>query len=442
MLEGWFMINNDSDFLNIKSQSVIDWFKFSINMPFDRNNGLIRELFKVLTLNIDEFEDDGMTNQYGHKYNYGEYFVVLTDPKASSNIGRIGSGLNYFFVDMSGNACREFESRCRVYNSSWKKLHNFIFSLPYHFTRYDIAKDDLSSIMNLTKLQHKIENREYTSGFRATAKSIYVPIFPEDSEKFMGIDSPVIFRKLQPHNQLSWSATFGTRQGVQLQFYDKLTERAFRGIKVPYDQWIRVEMRFRDKKADLCFVQSMQALNNDDFDNYSSSLLLGLIDLKQSTINGKVRSRFDTLNADKYDRWDEWQNFISVKDPLKISSCESVVPTSEVVEHMSLWDHTASAQTLALMFASSPEHFHDFCDLIVSHYLEKGKFTNKQKEYVNALRRKFDKKELKIEDFNNLFDGSFTYRKNLSKKERKELKENQKEEVLNLIRDTFVSGDE
>lgn len=430
-------MKNGEDFvyLNCKTQSIIDWYKFSVNLKFDRNNQLIRNLFKKLTLNIDEYEDKGPTAQYEHRLVYGENFVVLTNPRPGKSVERTDVGLDYFFIDMDGTACREFESRCNVYNSSWKDLHNYILkNIPFHFTRYDVAKDTFDKSFDLNLFKRKINNHEYISCFRGTGKVEYVPILPNNKDSFDGETSPRVKEYMQAHNMLSYSATFGTKQSVQMQAYDKLVERSHKGVDVPFDQWIRFEMRFCGNKADECFIQATKAINKNEFDIFSSSLLLGLIDFKQCTVKGKIRNSFDVKNARKYDRWSCWSNFIEDVDPLKLKPLKSIVPYDQKVEHMSIWDHTASGQTLSLIFAAAPDKFHDYCDMIVAHYIERGKFGNEQREYINGLRRKYGKGEISYIEFLDLFESCFVIRKggNL-----KDLKSKQKQEVLDLFKEQF-----
>lgn len=421
---------------DVKCQSLIDWFKFSINMAFDKENVLIKKLFKALTLDINEYVDEGMTKQYMHKYRYGVNFIVLSEPRAGASVARKDSGLNYFFVDMSGSACREFESRSAVFGSSWKNLCNVIYDMPWHFTRDDIAVDDMGNIISLEELQYKIEHHQYIAPFRGTAKTEYIPILPDNDEIFYGGKSPLIKKHLQAHNIMSWSATFGTKQSVEFQSYDKKVEREHYGVQVPYDQWIRFEMRFRGNKADNCFIAIREALNKNEFNQLAYSLLSGLIDFKQCTVKGKVRNSFDVKHAYEYDRWKDWDNFIGQVDAKSILPLKAVVPDANKVEHMSIWDHTASGQTLALIFAASPEHFHDYCNMIVTHYVEKGKFTKTQKEMVNALRRKYGKDEIPFDEYMDLFKSCFNIKtvSNLDLRERKKIYE---DEVLQLFKDTF-----
>ncbi|MFA6667201.1 MAG: replication initiation factor domain-containing protein [Bacilli bacterium] len=427
---------NNLGLFSLKCQTLTDWFKFSIDMKFDKDNILIKRLFRALTLDINEYVDEGMTRSFMHKYRYGEYFYVLVEPRANSNVARQGSGLDYFFVDMDGSACREFESRTTVYGSSWKHLCNVISDMPWHFTRNDVALDDFG-IINLEKLKVKVNNHEYiTSAFRGTGKTVYKPVLPVNQDNFDGVDSPVVRSYQQSKNSTSWSTTWGTKQSIEFQIYDKLAERLHRNVDVPYDQWIRFEMRFRGDKADVSFVEMRDALNRDEFNTMAYSLLLGLIEFKQCTVNGKIRNSFDLKHAYEYDRWDDYDKFIGNVRALHIYSDKPDIPDENKIEHMSLWDHTASGQTLALVFAAAPEKFHDYCDLIVTHFIEKGKFKKTHKEYVNALRRKFGKDAILFDDYMELFNSCFNIQM-ITKGNSAERKKADDKAVLDIFKNEF-----
>lgn len=362
---------------------LIDWFKFSINKEFDPCDPLLARLFSLMKLDVLQFDDKGSTGQFGHRYQYGEYFSVLCDPRPDRNLARVGAGENYFFVDMSGDACREFEDN----GGDWKELFDFISTFSYHVTRLDIAVDDFG-VMDLSKLEEHIDSHHYLSCFRATAKVVYHPVLPADPDLFDGPDSPVVIRKDQGHGRKSWSATFGTRQSVTLQFYDKLMERAHARVGVPLDQWIRAEMRFFNNKGDPAFVECRLALDRGEFSQFALSLLNGLIQIKQETVGGRARA-WDLRQARRFDVWSDWSSFIGSVGALKIKSLKSEVPDCMKIEHLKKWMSVAAARTMAMMLAASPETFLADIQDMVKDFVSEDKFGHQETAFVNALLKKY-----------------------------------------------------
>lgn len=106
---------------------VIDWFKFSINTSFNRNNKIVIDLFKILKLDIDIYDEETSTGQFEKRLVYDEQTIVLAKPRMDKNVKREGVD-DYFFIDLSGQACRDFEQRGGI----WKDLFIFISKQSFH----------------------------------------------------------------------------------------------------------------------------------------------------------------------------------------------------------------------------------------------------------------------------------------------------------------------
>lgn len=128
------------------------------------------------------------------------------------------------WVEMTGTGCRAFEDHSTLPNK-WDDLVKFVVSNRLHVTRFDIAFDDHTGVLDIDRVQQDLEHDRFVSPctFWETVRS------SEGKSAYVG--SP--------------------QSPVRIRIYDKAAERAskdpeFDGSK----HWVRVELQLRDKRAD------------------------------------------------------------------------------------------------------------------------------------------------------------------------------------------------
>jgi len=360
------------------AQSLIDYYKIAFLIKFDETNGLIHELFKVLKLNIYEYDEHWTSGNYNSIRDYDEGTQLLVDPKAGKNQEKKDVKLDYFILELKGEGCRAFESR----GGNWKDLFEIVKKFDFQVGRIDIAVDDFE-YMDLDILSDKIIKHEYTSIFRGTAHDEYDPIVPDKDNKF----TPHIRADEQKNNKTSWSATFGSENSqVQLQFYDKFQEREYRGVEVAKNQWIRCEMRFRKEKGMTAFVKVYKSLCNDNFNLMALSLLHGLIEFKEPKINGSTQATFDYRVRSRYDIWSSYNEFLQGVAESKVKPSDIKENPAKLFEKRVNWFNEATANTLLMMFGADPENFMDNLQKAMIPYLEDKKFGFMQRNQINHYR--------------------------------------------------------
>lgn len=126
-------------------------------------------------------------------------------------------------VNMSGQACREFES---VSHLDWLELFRQLADSPddYNITRLDVAYDETEGLLPLDKIAKDVEAGNWVSSFRKydihkTSDGLTVSVGSSKSE-------------------------------AMLRMYDKAAERGYTDGR----HWVRVELQLRRERA-MAFVQ-------------------------------------------------------------------------------------------------------------------------------------------------------------------------------------------
>lgn len=132
------------------------------------------------------------------------------------------------WVEMTGQGCRSFEDVTTLSNK-WDDLIAFVLSNNLHVTRFDVAFDDHTGVLDMDRVQTDVENLSFVSHSRwwETVRS------SQGQSAYIG--SP--------------------KSPVRIRIYDKARERGFDDGR----HWVRVEMQLRDERADkflrLCMSQ-------------------------------------------------------------------------------------------------------------------------------------------------------------------------------------------
>jgi DNA relaxase NicK len=298
-------------------------------------------LFDILKLNMKEYDSCRGDSNFASKALFNGNTFLYYDP-----IGIMPSGVSdYFIIEMTGSACRSFELR----GGSWLDLAKFVSSTSHHMTRFDLAMDDLGGIIPLEDyvdgnnffhkgLKSKCRDMEFVSAFRSSnpvrvgkTEACIKPL--DDSDEFNTHD--VI------DSAKGWSITFGKKERLQLQIYDKKAERCAKGVHTGLNSWVRFEMRFGsvDDRADSIFYLWYSSLLQGLVGHLACQLLRWLLDFKEVEGKKEDRNHFYRL-----DEWKPYQEFLSVQGALKLPCNQARIEadvTTSVSWIMNQWAKTA-----------------------------------------------------------------------------------------------------
>lgn len=385
----------------VKASACIDYLKVAFLYPaygpVYRN--ILMDVFDVDpdVYDREDFGGSGFTT----RMTYDASMAVLADPIASSSRKDVGD--RYFVVELSGQACREFEQR-----SSWEKLFSELVKYSHDVKRIDVALDDYSGFIPIEELRGRIVDGLYCSRFRAspfTGRNYveeYTCSFDYDSDSDVLDYAPVMYP-----SRKGWSCTFGTAEGTQLQFYDKRAERLAKGVDVSLAHWLRAEMRFRQAKANSAFNFVAESFRNGTFMKLASSLLLGMIDFKEvgqggsydhADAEGFLRDK-KMRNVKRYRTWSKWSAFLG-EVALYVPSEKKQVDLENLVEKRCGWiDYSVSPSLLMLFLFDGGETLMDKIPDFLQSSLDRGHLKHKTLRSVNLLRKKRGMKELTEEEF-------------------------------------------
>lgn len=376
---------NDSIFQKIKTQQdrnfqnfkpgvycLIDYFKVSFNnCDWFPNSDLVKELLNILKVDYQDFDFFGGTRNYKRRLSYGEGFDILADPDESAKRPGVD---NYFILELKGSGCRHFEER----GCSWQELFDFCYMFDARIHRIDVAVDDMKGYLDLEGLKSRLSSKWYvTDSFRESSFK------QEYSEGLEGFDYSIEDKIDVYEKYAGWSATLGSKQAIQLQFYDKHAEREARNISLLVNHWIRCEMRFYDYKAANVFPILQNAIDNDMFCTVAMALLNRIITIKDDC------TKFDSLHFYRAETWPAWSNFMNqvpYDDYFKVAGKKRVFTPETLVSSRMKWAEKSWKNTLIMLLSALG--LKDFMNLLLElayKALEEGKVTNKMIEAINSF---------------------------------------------------------
>ncbi|GFE57220.1 replication initiation factor domain-containing protein [Geobacter sp. AOG1] len=242
---------------------LIDWLSFTLPDQ--------KALDEVLSLN-------GFSILERVKYQWGKFgykaqrrcgnAVILSD-------GMSGMGIH---VEMTGQACREFEMK----SGQWHKLISKIFIVGGHFTRLDFAIDDREGHFSIAEAQDKMQRREVRSRFKKGQETTSYN-FSDAREK----DGKTLY--------------FGSpKSAVQIRIYDKAVEQNVGGV------WIRTEIQCRHERANTL---ANYILESDNIGSIISNVLKSYLNfIEPATDSNKARWPVSS--------W--WNEFLGTVERLKL----------------------------------------------------------------------------------------------------------------------------
>lgn len=330
------------------ARSIIDYFKPSFNFSITSKEA--NRLFEILKIEEDRYiqETSLRDNMLEHRV-YDQTVHIYLNP--SDKAKRAGV-IDYFTVELSGQACREFELR----GGSWLELLKFMVETDSRLLQLHLAKDAMNGMLPFEELKRKVEREEFISSFRrsraggsvAKSESSGSTVLRNEERYYYGVDYSDLRQaeyndSVNIVSKVGWSATFGRRESCQLQIYDKLVERATQAnYKAPFKSWLRIEMRWGSDKADIVKSLLYDALLHDRLDELTSSLLFQLLDFKE------VPPNVDRSNYNKLATWQPWLDFLGPEsEKIKISPLEGYQPS---VQRSINWINYGVCRSLLKLF--------------------------------------------------------------------------------------------
>ncbi len=213
-----------------KNQILIDWFSFTLP-HFDPKKAIA-----LLGLDFSQFtllERGGM----GYKQRYiFESISIFFDGTEKMGV----------HVEMKGQGCRFYEGLSK---HSWTDLIALVMLDDGHFTRIDIASDNVDGSLNLKEIESYIDSGRTRTQFRQfgsiRSKKLTADL-PETAGETLYFGSPT--------------------SKIRFRLYDKNLEQ---NIENPERPWIRFEMQLRDERANTI---AEYILNRDDLGKIFSAV--------------------------------------------------------------------------------------------------------------------------------------------------------------------------
>jgi len=224
--------------------TCVDYLKIRFDGSFEKGDPRWLKLWGILRVDPSLFVERSGASGYLHGFDIEEGLSWFWGGAFTKS----AIGEETCLMELKGSGCRGFEARviaehpgesvsAKDYEifKAWDVFLKEIFALGGHCTRIDLPTDDFSGLVPFDGLKERIGKRAYLSSLR---KFQEFPDFPQD------FDSVEVFR-----SNTGYTATFGSRESVQLCIYNKKAEREAKGFAVLIPSWIRYEVRYYHDSA-------------------------------------------------------------------------------------------------------------------------------------------------------------------------------------------------
>lgn len=347
---------------------LMDWFKFSFNKRFDPHDPYWHRLLNALKVDYKEYDIDRGGSGSKESYWFDASVAFFTGGERTKS-----NGQETTWLDMSGQACREFEER----DGNWKELIEVVLSMVDRGNRLDCAIDDFLGLIKLSELQDKIMSHSYTTNLRRLV------LKGEVDETGTGeTDRPLITLSKNE----GFTATFGGKSTKQLQIYNKKAERAAHEYLVIPDTWIRYEARFYHEAAISALRILYAGLCGDTFPHAVAGLVGGLVEFKETSTTGN-------RHACRIPTWDKWNHLLKGVSGIKVKN-QARIELSLARKHE--WIKTAAGRTMGMVYLAEPTEFDNIVGFIVEAW--RKKMNRRSVASVNILRRRYGKPTITYDD--------------------------------------------
>lgn len=243
----------------------------------------------------------------------------------------------------------------------WKNFFKVARSLDLNITRLDLACDDYCGRLSFSKIERKLERREFT----ATKRSYNI-----------------VKAKTTQNQSKGETIYFGARKrhqnGFLVRFYDKLAEYDGKGALVPSvvrnvltgegtGVWQRYEIEIR---GSACQNFINKFLNGNLVGELFSGLLKNTIDFKKFNRKTKNKARWETV--------DWWSDFLKDAEKVSLTDPERDLDLGRLLR----WLRIAVVPSLKLLEEIGKEKNFDIYSLMQN--AEIGHFSKKQERLKNS----------------------------------------------------------
>jgi phage replication initiation protein len=286
------------------NSSLIDWLSFTVKtILVDDVLGLISSSASWVPLPSGRFG-------YRAGYVFGHISVYFD--------GADGMGVH---IQVSGQGCRELEGM-----EDWQGWCSFLagwLARGVSFSRVDVAMDDREGLLDLDLIEQKTRSCELVSRYKQAEPRC--PI------------------NLATGERKGHSVRFGAGMSeTALTIYNKALEQLLPG------HWIRVELRTRNKKADMLasWLSSRETLEG------LGAFILGLVNFKEPGTSPQ-KTRWETCS------W--WSAFLASVEAKALA----VAPAIRSLDKVAAWVSRQVAPTLALLVAAKGGSIDCLIDMVV-----------------------------------------------------------------------------
>ncbi len=319
---------------------VIDYFKVEFLWKFDVDSPLCHELFSLLRLPDAEGQHDecrGRDN-FDSCWAVALQTFVLFSP--SDSAGKKNAA-DYFILEMTGQGCMAFEAR----GGNWLDLITWINSHLHEVKRIDLAGDDMGNICPLSEVKEKVNSRCYVSNFRSRntvrlGNQEYV-LEPTPVDPFGNSIDVKDYQK-------GYSVTWGRKDNLQLQIYDKKAERLAKGVSLVVDSSIRYEMRFGASRGDVVLLLLEVAYQKCCVGTLYSCLLRWCLEFKEN-------SNYDRAHLYMANIWKPYSELLGASERISVPVRQKDMEAS--ISRARSWVSNQWASTAKVLIAIDPEYF-------------------------------------------------------------------------------------
>ncbi|NSM80884.1 replication initiation factor [Enterococcus faecalis] len=325
--------------------ATVDWFSCTF-----KNLQNWREVCGVFCLDSTLFEEQDKGRNGYKKSAVWQSITICYDGTAEMGV----------FVDLSGQACREYELTFEKTGFSWQSFFNYLLGYDINVTRLDLAIDDTVGYFTLKQIENKIKSGCVVSKFR-TGRNF---------EEFL----------LETGETLGQTIYFG-KSDVMIRFYDKLEEREAKNFALSndIDFWQRTELQIRkDRAMQACKIISQ----GGELGSYVGGILRNYVSFK---VKGTQKQRYKWENC----KW--WDLFLGSTSKIKLTE---IHPFPTIIRKKE-WIDTQVSSSLATVFEALDDDGL-FFDYILA--LGKTRMSKAQKELANDFKsNSFSKMHLRAE---------------------------------------------
>jgi phage replication initiation protein len=293
--------------------ALVDWVEATF--PHETN---VEKIIKLLGFEIDDFYElaDG-NNGYKSKRIMGNISISYDPSEKYSAQRQSEMGIH---ISITGQGCREYEL---LQSKSWSQLFRDIKDLNGHFSRLDVAIDDIryGDDKPFFKVNYLLSR----------AKKGYC------RSKFKGARE---FNKFKIKNGMSEGRTMyigSSKSSLMFRIYEKDFERLAEGkeLEAALTAWNRFELQMRDERADS---MALYIIDNNDLGQQILGVINQYVSFVDPDPNDSNKSRW---KISKF-----WERFLNGVGKLPLTE----VAPDRTIETRKRWIDKATPRTLAMLF--------------------------------------------------------------------------------------------